>query len=88
MKDEGEIPDRLDMALKCRRWNTLPVSGGLLDQPAGLMNQLDYALRIFTALSEYNQKVHTGGKEFVDWQMKNKAVVNLVTEIIKDAGNG
>lgn len=76
------------MALKCQRWNTLPLGGGLLDQPAGMMNQLDYALRIFNALSEYEQRRRAGGKEFQEWQVKNKAVMNLVTDMVKETADG
>jgi hypothetical protein len=34
----------LRLAEQCKQWDTLPFSGGLLDQPEALMQQLDMAL--------------------------------------------
>lgn len=31
------------MAKHCRRWNSLPLAGGLLDQPAGLLDRMAIA---------------------------------------------
>ena len=40
-------PEELIMAWDCQHWNTLPEPGGLLDQPAGLVQRMNIALNIF-----------------------------------------
>ena len=42
-------PPVLTLALRLRQWQSLPVAGGLLDQPESLMQQIDTALAAYNA---------------------------------------
>lgn len=42
------------MAWQAKRWNALPEAGGLLDQPAGLLERMAYAEDWYTAYKMWN----------------------------------
>ena len=46
-KGEGEKPDELITAQRCRAWACLPAGGGLLDQPAGYFARMTAALNVY-----------------------------------------
>lgn len=48
-------PPELIAALSADRWNTLPNSGGLYDQPAGWMATTAQLLNVFRAYSSYKR---------------------------------
>jgi hypothetical protein len=61
----GDPPPGLSLALSCRRWNSLPEAGGLLDQPAGLLRRLSIVENVyncFRALKESNDLADFGNK--------------------------
>jgi hypothetical protein len=37
----------------CESWHSLPESGGILDQPAGLLHRMSSVLNVYNALKEY-----------------------------------
>lgn len=49
-------PDALELALRCRQWGALPVDGGMLDQPAWLVQQMTFLLNTFDAWRGYADK--------------------------------
>lgn len=82
------MPHPLAVGFACRRWATLPASGGWLDQPVTLFTAVDYALRIYDAITEYERMRKAGGKEWVTWQRENTQVIELVAELAKADNNG
>lgn len=46
---KGEPPEELTLAWQAHRWNALPEAGGLLDQPAGLIERMAYAENMYNA---------------------------------------
>jgi hypothetical protein len=56
---EGESPPELKLAQLCERWRALPEAGGLLDQPAGLIEKMSIAVNVFNA--------HRAMRESGDW---------------------
>ena len=49
-------PDELVLAWNCERWNSLPYGGGLLDQPAGLMDKLSLLSKVHNAYKVFRNK--------------------------------
>jgi hypothetical protein len=50
---KGSPPDELRLAFRCQQWGTLPHSGGLLDQPAGLVERMTIAVNVYNAWKSY-----------------------------------
>ena len=46
---KGFVPEELRLAFRCQQWGSLPMSGGLLDQPAGLVEKMTVAINVFNA---------------------------------------
>ena len=56
-------PPELELAFTCHRWNSLPESGGVLDQPAGLLRRMSAVENIynsFKALEKANDYARFG----------------------------
>lgn len=52
VENDEAMPDELYLALQCEKWNTLPVSGGLLEQPDWLMTAMSIAMSEYDRLQE------------------------------------
>ena len=74
--ENGAPPPDLSLALSCRRWNSLPLSGGLLDQPAGLMRRLAIVENIYNAFRSMKQADDLG-----EWGDKNPDALGIVDSI-------
>jgi len=78
----------LEVGWLCQRWNTLPKAGGVLDQPAGLLDRMETALLVYEHLLVYDK----AGKKVFDrsWVAANKQTVkvaNLVVRVRRDLQN-
>lgn len=71
-------PDELRLALRCRRWNALPRTGGVLDQPAGLINRMSQLLSIYDVACAYTA-VPAG--HLAEWQEANPAAWSMMEAI-------
>lgn len=68
--------------MDCEHFGALPYSGGIMDQPAGLMNKLRQVMMVYRAISAYK----TGGNkpgEMADWRQKHEGLWNIVSDIDK-----
>jgi len=75
-------PPELVTIWQCRRWNTLPNAGGILDQPAGMMYTLTQYARVYDAFVEYSKREL--GKE-ASWRGAHPdeyAVIQRVKELM------
>ena len=81
--DGGKVPQpsppsELVLAWHCKEWNSLPYSGGLLDQPAGLMSRLSTLSSIHTAFRTWRDK-KPGEEDKISEEIFAK--INLVDKI-------
>ena len=74
----GDPPPELDLAFRCRRWNSLPEAGGLNDQPGGLMHRLTVVENVYNAfhgmttapdLAKWGD-ANPGMRKILDWVYK------------------
>ena len=76
-------PKELLLAWQCREWKSLPRTGGILDQPVGLMEMLSYVLRIHDAHKAWRNK--TPGKED-ELPEGTYEIIKLIENMRKDNG--
>ncbi len=74
-------PEELSLALKCQRWNALPVTGGILDQPAGLVERMTIALNTYEAMKAWSARDVTKDAEFVKNYPDTWRIVQAVMEL-------
>ena len=67
---KGPPPGELQLAWQARGWGALPEAGGLLDQPAGLLDRMSTCLHVYDAVTAY--KKSPGGQEG-EFSKKNPA---------------
>jgi len=50
------MPPLLELALSCENYRALPYSGGVMDQPAGLLRKMRQVQNIYEAVKLYKRK--------------------------------
>jgi len=80
---ENRIPKYLEIAIDCKNWNTLPLAGGWLDQPAAMTNRMKVAYRLYNGFVEYRKFRKTGGESWVTWQKENKNLIDMIASLAK-----
>jgi hypothetical protein len=53
---KGPPPDELQLYLECRKWRRLPRAGGILDQPAGLLQRMNACWEATQAVRAYGER--------------------------------
>lgn len=66
--------------MDCDRYQCLPLAGGVLDQPAGLMRRLRMVLNVYHALKRYLKEGKKPG-EMARWRRENEEAWMIVSEI-------
>ena len=82
----GPPPEELQLAWQVRRWHALPEPGGLLDQPAGLVERMAVAESVYQAV-----KAWRSAPEWGRWSVQNPdewGVVQSVIELRKAEEHG
>ena len=74
------MPFLLELGVDCEHYHTLPRSGGLLDQPAGLMRKIRQVLNVYHAVKLYEQQGVKAG-EMARWRSENQDVWQIVSDI-------
>ncbi len=77
---KGAAPELLELAVDCERYGALPVSGGVLEQPAGLLRKMRMAKNVYEAYRVYNQRGKKPG-ESAKWKKEHEDVWNIVSEV-------
>lgn len=85
-EDKGLPPDELRLAFRCQQWGTLPCSGGLLDQPAGLVERMTIAVNVYNAIREWRQSAVNNAKDFVKNNPDAWRIVKMVLDMRADNG--
>lgn len=76
-------PPELRLALQCQQYHALPVAGGILDQPAGLMDKLNAVYNTYSAWAEYMRHPYKA-----TWATDNPRAAHIITETVKMRRNG
>ena len=82
----GEIekpPHILHLALQSKSWGSLPEAGGLLDQPAGLIDNMTLAYNVFLAHKEMQS-----AENLVQWMEQNPEQAEVIRWVKELRDNG
>jgi hypothetical protein len=74
-------PPELALAWQCQRWNALPEAGGLLDQPAGLVQRMTGVDNVFRIWRDF---IHAPNMSA--WKARNPDGWLVVAEVLKRRG--
>lgn len=77
---EGTPPPELIEAFRSRDWS-LPEPGGRLDQPAGLVMRMSYALNLYETWSAYLRAEVRG--DAVQWKNADPQRMRLINDILR-----
>ena len=77
---KGDAPPELRLAFRCQQWNSLPVSGGILDQPAGLVDKMTVAINVYHGMKAYLNRDISEDKNFFQSEIY-KNIVKPVLEM-------
>ena len=69
-------PPELRLAWDCDRWHTLPQAGGVLDQPAGLLERMRQADAVYTAW-----RLWLASDQSAAWRNDHKETWTIVRQI-------
>ena len=85
----NELPDLLELAINCDDYHALPVSGGVLDQPGGLMKKLRQVLNVYRAHRAYKTDGNKPG-ESAKWKNEHQDIWDIVTWVdeLREKSNG
>mgnify|MGYP000974174965 FL=1 len=74
------MPRLLELALECEEYRVLPYSGGVMEQPAGLMRKLRQVGNVYRAFVAYEREGKKPGKS-AKWKRENEGVWDIVNEV-------
>jgi len=74
------MPPLLELAFQVEQYNALPLSGGLWEQPAGLMRKILQVLNVYHAIRRHEIEGKQPG-EMAKWRKENEYVWNIVSEM-------
>ena len=72
-----ELPSLLELAINCDEYHALPVAGGVLDQPAGLMRKLRQVLNVYRAHRAYKADGNRPG-ESAKWKKEHQDIWDII----------
>lgn len=84
VNEKSPPPEELELAWQCERYHSLPLAGGILDQPHKLMMDMNIAMNVYTAWSEWKlcDPENTGA-----WIKSNPKLWDICDSIIKSGKN-
>lgn len=74
------MPRLLELALECENYRSLPYSGGVMDQPAGLMRKLRQVNNVYQACKQYARDGKKPG-ESAKWKKEHADVWAIVSQV-------
>ena len=85
----NELPDLLELAINCDDYHALPVSGGVLDQPGGLMKKLRQVLNVYRAHRAYKTDGNKPG-ESAKWKNEHQDILDIINWVdeLREKSNG
>jgi len=79
-ESEGGMPAELELALQSQQWGALPESGGLMDQPYGLLPKMSAALNVYNA---FRSEQGRGNTSLPEWTRRNPAAWRTFARVEK-----
>ena len=76
------MPPLLELALNCESYRALPYSGGVMDQPAGLLRKMRQVQNIYEAVKLYKREGNKPGKA-AKWKREHEDVWDIVDQVEK-----
>jgi len=74
------MPPLLELALNCETYHSLPYSGGVMEQPAGLLRKMRQVHNVYEAFRLYKKEGNKPG-ETAKWKRENESVWDIVNEV-------
>jgi hypothetical protein len=72
----------LELALNCEEYRALPYSGGVMDQPAGLLRKMRQVNNVYQTFKVYQQEGNRPG-ETAKWKREHEDMWNIVSQVEK-----
>jgi len=74
------MPRLLELSLNCEEYHALPYSGGVMEQPAGLMHKLRQVGNVYRAIKMWQNEGQKPG-ETAKWKRQNEQLWSIVREV-------
>jgi len=74
------MPALLELAVNCENYRALPYSGGVMEQPAGLLRKLRQVGNVYRAFREYERKGNVPC-ESAKWKKEHTDIWNIVSQV-------
>ena len=74
------MPDLLELALNCENYRALPYSGGVMEQPAGLLRKMRKVTNVYQSFKVYQQEGNKPG-ETAKWKKEHTDIWNIVSQV-------
>ena len=76
------MPALLELAVNCENYRALPYSGGVLEQPAGLLRKMRQVNNVYEAVRIYKREGNKPG-ETAKWKREHEEVWDIVDQVEK-----
>lgn len=74
------MPRLLELSLECEEYRALPYSGGVMEQPAGLLRKMRQVGNVYRAFREYERKGKVPG-ESAKWKNEHSDIWDIVSQV-------
>ena len=76
------MPRLLELALECEEYQSLPSSGGVMEQPAGLLRKMRQVNNVYQTFKVYQQEGNRPG-ETAKWKREHEDMWDIVSQVEK-----
>ena len=76
------MPALLELAVNCENYRALPYSGGVMEQPAGLLRKMRQVNNVYEAVKIYKREGNKPG-ETAKWKREHEQLWNIVDQVEK-----
>ena len=76
------MPALLELAVNCENYRALPYSGGVMEQPAGLLRKMRQVNNVYEAVRIYKREGNKPG-ESAKWKREHEQLWNIVDQVEK-----
>ena len=74
------MPALLELAVNCENYRALPYSGGVMEQPAGLLRKMRQVNNVYEAVRIYKREGNKPG-ESAKWKREHEEVWDIVDQV-------
>ena len=76
------MPALLELAVNCENYRALPYSGGVMEQPAGLLRKMRQVNNVYEAVRIYKREGNKPG-ESAKWKREHEDIWEIVDQVEK-----